>query len=452
MVPAVRNSDKIYTTPTVKNSDKIYMLAATVSRMVAGLGTFVLLAHSLSPLSFGAVATVLAYCTFANIVSDFGLAVWSQRTASANADLASNIVTIAGVSKSVLVVVAGVILLPIALWKNINIVMVIFLYAGSVSSSISDILLVFARVNRRFDVEAKLTSAFALLWLVGIGTTAWITQSAVYSAMAFGITRILYFYVTSIMLRNMGLDIFKKQRFSEVISTYRSSSGYAVDSILTSLSSQIDVLLFAVFLSLASMGIYQAGARLVQVVIPFAVVLSTVYLTPMTRAFSISDFAAFKLLSRRVTFEFLGFSVIGFFGFLLLGPFVSSFVYGPRYEQLRSLWPGFALFALMRFTAAGFGIQLVAVGAIKLRIVSQVVSMALLIIATIICLPRYGLSVTSWVLALSAIPSLAISASGCAVHKGDRRAILVSVSTVLILLSICAAIFLSGGAHVPAIH
>ena len=45
----------------------------------------------------------------------------------------------------------------------------------------------------------------------------------------------------------------------------RDSSSYAADNLLTTLSTQIDVLLFGTVLTLHDMGVYQSGARLVQV-------------------------------------------------------------------------------------------------------------------------------------------------------------------------------------------
>jgi len=406
--------------------------------MIAGLATFVLLAHSLGPAPFGHIATAIAYCGFASIVSDYGLGIWAQRSASAEQERASEIVTDALIAKLALSTVIGLVGIVPVVVLGAGFFLYIMIFLGTIAAASADIAIVISRVNQRFDLEAKLVVGAGSLWLIIVGGVAWATRDVQASAIAFFVTRAGYFVACIGAVRRIAPINYPGIRFTRIKRTLGGSSRYAIDSILTSLTSQIDVLLFGAALSKESAGIYQAGSRLVQVIVPFAVVLSSVYLTPLTASFTQKKLGEYRGLSCRVTLEFLALAIAGGVALVVLGPIISDKLYGRAYAPLLAMWPAFAIFASQRFLAAGFGIQLVALGDIQIRIISQIASFIIFVAATWIFLPRYGLNAAPWLLALSAFPALLISGFSAS-RMGSKIAVFGSIatsmafSTVLIL-------------------
>lgn len=400
--------------PVVRGADKLLMLGATGARLAVGLFTFIVLARFLGPAPFGVIATAMAYTGFAALITDFGFGISALRRASADSERAGTIVGEGLVAKALLTlvvtVIGGVLLLLLAprAWLPVYAAV----HVGSVVYSFADLIMVIARAKRRFDVEAKLVTASSVMMLLGVGGVAALTRSMEAAALAFAITRLVYLLVTIAVLRRWLPPLASlTQRPAAMIAALRGSAGYAADNMLSNLSGQIDVLLFGSLLAAHDMGIYQAGARLVGVIVPLAVVLSTVYMPTLSRAAINQLPDEFRRGSRRLNLEFTVLAILAGIGFAVGGPIVTRLVYGARYDQLLPLWPAFASFAVLRFGSSGFGLQLAALGAIRVRVISQIASIGLLVIASWLVLPRSGLAAAPWLMAAASAPTLLVYAA-----------------------------------------
>jgi O-antigen/teichoic acid export membrane protein len=406
------------------NRGKLYMLVATVARMGVGLVTFILLARYLGPVQFGLIATAIAYATFAGIASDYGLATWALRNAGAEPAQASGIV---GDALAVKTLLMAAVLVPCGalfavLLSPFDTLIYALVFAGALAGSFADLALVGVRAHQRFDVEAKLAVGASIVWMLVVGGVAALTQDALASAAAFAATRIGYLLVVLVTLRGwIGTPARWRRSAGQVRTTLSGASAYAADSILTTVSGQVDVLLLGLLLAAQEMGIYQAGARLVQVIVPFAVVLSTVYLPAMAKAVSTGRNKDYAASRDRLTLEFTGLAILAGLGFALVGPSGTRLLYGDRYDALNPLWPGFAVFVILRFAAAAYGIQLVALGRIRTRIIAQLASIAIFVLSAMILLPMFRMAAASWLLALSSLVTFAVLAGAVLFRGGAGR-------------------------------
>ena len=417
--------------------DKLMMLAATAARMGVGLVTFIVLARFLGPAPFGIIATAIAFAGFLGIATDYGLATWALRRAAARTEDAGAVVGDALALKAVLTLASALIggAAMIAFVDADRWLVFVCAFAGTQAYAFADLAMIVARAHRRFDVEAKLVVATSVMMLALVGGAAAVTRSLEVAAIAFLVSRLAYLAIVLWRLRRVfaapGLP---GRGGTPLVATLRASSGYALDSILTTLSGQIDVLLFGALLSAHAIGIYQAGGRLVQVIVPFAIVFSTVYLPALSAAHAQAREADFRARAGRMILEFSGLAIVGGLGFAIAGPLATRLLYGHQYDQLQALWGGFGAFVLLRFTAAGYGVLMVALGRVRERIVSQLVAIALFAGATAWLLPRHGLGITSWLLALSAVPAFLIYGTLLATMPGMHRNVrwtMVAVSAVL---------------------
>lgn len=442
MDDAARAIDK----PAVKatpgtHRDKALMLGATLARMAVGLGTFVLLARFLGPAQYGLIATAIAYSVFVGLATDFGLATYAFRQASAEPADAGEIAGTALGIKAVLTGIAALVGTPIVflLLPIEHALVLVLAFIGTQAGSFADLGIIVARANTRFDLEAKLVVAISVVWLLIVGVVAALTRDVVAAAAAYCVSRLLYVPVTWLVMRRW----FKPGALAPPVVMMRAmfvkARGYATDNILTVLAGQIDVLLFGLVLSAHDMGIYQSGARLVQAIVPFAVVLSTVYLRALSSAAQNEQHDVFRASANRLTLEFSMLAIVAGLGFAVAGPLATKILYGEQYVALEALWTPFGLFAMLRFASSGYGIQLVALGLIKIRIISNIVSIFVFALATAIILPRYGLVLAPWLLALSALPSFLLLSFAV---RGARRSgldVLIPIISILALAVLISA-------------
>lgn len=403
-------------TGQVRHSDKFYMLVATAARLVLSLATFVVIVRYLGPANFGFYAACIAVASVIAALTDFGLATSSLRAASMDRARSAEIVGDAlalkvGFSLLATLLAGGCALLVVSgdQW-----LVFLLLLVGMIAYSLADLAMVAARVNRQFFLEARIVVLTGVAMFGVVAAVAAATKSLLAVAIAFAATRLGYLVFARFELRRLLQPLKNFGRsLSDLVRTLRSACAYALDSILTMVSGQIDVIVFATMLTLAELGTYQAGARLTQVIVPFAAMLSSVYLPALSTSLAKPDPTGnFKSLSGRLTLEFLILSMLGCLVFLFGGPIVTEYVYGPDFASLDLLWPAFAIYALFRFAAAGFGIQLVALGLIRQRIVSQSVSLAIFLALSLAILPTHGYESTAWIMAsmgLSAFLVLGIS-------------------------------------------
>lgn len=426
-----------------RNIDKLTMLAATGTRMAVGMLTFIILARYLGPAQFGIIASAIAYTSFASTLSDFGFGVSGLRLASADIDRSAQIIGDAAATKIILFVLVTIIggVIAVAVLPTAWLPVYALVHIGSTANGLCELLLIAARARRRFKLEARLVISSSTMMLLIFGGVTALTRDLTAAAGAFAFTRILYLMVIRFALREW-LEPFAKmgRRWGDVRRVLGRSTGFAADSVLTLMAGQVDVLLFSAMMPVREFGVYQAGARLVQVFVSFAPVLSSVYLPGLSSASIKGDEEGFRSSSQHLTLEFAGLAVLGGLGFMFAGPFVTPLLYGAKYQSLASLWPGFAAFALLRFGASGFGIQLAALGHVRTRIFSSIISIACLSALAIVLLPRYGLSAAPFLLAAGALPSILILGTMLA---RDPRSSRVTWATLPALVTVAAVIILS---------
>lgn len=388
----------------VRNSDKIYMLLATFARLGVGMLTFILLARFLGPTPFGILAAAMAYSGLINLLTDFGFSVSALRSASADVANSGAIVCRVLVSKAALTVLAVVIatpvvmlVLPAALWPVYALAM-----AGTTANSLADLCIIVARARRRFDAEAVLVIGNSVLMTLIVGVVAIVTHDLLASTLAFAASRALYLAITATALRKwLHLGGLAKVGLRQIGAALKAGAGFAIDGGLTNVAGQIDVLVFSVLLTAHEMGVYQAGARLAQVISPLAVVLSTVYMPSLSAAAINRDTAGFEKAAFRLNIEFTLLALGAGAAFTFAGPLLTRLVYGHAYDALLPLWGGFGAYAVLRLSTSAYGIQLAALGAVRVRIGSQIASILFFLMLTFVVFPHQGLAMAPLELAAS---------------------------------------------------
>ncbi len=387
-----------------RNSDKIYMLLATFARLGVGMVTFILLARFLGPTPYGILAGAMAYSGLINLLTDFGFAISALRTASADVANSGAIVRRVLVSKVALTALALAIAVPVVMltvpaarWPIYALAM-----AGTSANALAELCIIAARARRRFDAEAVLVIGNSVVMTAIVGAVAITRHDLLASTMAFAASRVLYLVITAFSLRKwLELGKLTKVGVRQIAESLKAGSGFAIDGGLTNVAGQIDVLVFSVLLGAHELGVYQAGARLVQVISPLAVVLSTVYMPSLSAAAINHDNAGFEQASFRLNVEFTLLALLAGAAFTFAGPLLTRLVYGHAYDALLPLWGGFGAYAVLRLSTSAYGIQLAALGAVRVRIGTQLASILFFLTLTFVVFPHQGLTMAPLELAAS---------------------------------------------------
>ncbi|WP_210190735.1 oligosaccharide flippase family protein [Rhodoblastus acidophilus] len=424
------------------------MAISTLARLGLGLIMFIVMARYLGAQQFGVLAGAMAYSGLLNLLSDFGLATYALRLAGMEPQRTVEVIRRALLVKTATTCAGALIGGALLFWNSIDgkiaeLQIVVFL--AMTVAAYADLAFVASRALGRFDIERRTVLWTSAIVLVIVSVAAIGTCDAVATAWALLAGRIVYALGVARALRRwLCADEPWPLDAPGFLRMARGALPYAVDGALTNLSNQIDIVMVTMLLDATSVGIYQAGARLVQSISPVAVILSTVYLPRLAHAHRHNNSDEVRRLASRLNFEFAGLALFGFLGFLLVGPLWTTYLLGPKYQPLLMLWPGFATFVFTRFAAAAFGIQLAAYGEMRFRIVAQALAIATIVLVDLILLPKLGIMPASWVLAGSSLIPLLIYAIQSARISGARMQTAVSLG---LSFAIVALQFHYIGAH-----
>lgn len=366
-------------------SAKVSMAISTVVRLGAGLIMFMVAARFLGPAEFGIFGGAVSYCMLLNLLTDFGLATYSLRLAGSSQELTVDVVRRALLIKTVVTLLAALgaivpVLLLVTDPATLNVL--IFVFPAITVAAYADLAFVAARANSRFDIERNCIVWTSILHLALVCIAVVTTHDAVATSAALLVSRLIYMFGAVHALRQWLLA---KAPWTtapaKLWQTARSSVPFAIDGALTNVSNQIDVVMVTLLMDPASVGIYLAGARLVQSIAPVATILSNVYLPRLSQAYQRSERVELRALSRRLNTEFGVLSLCSFLGFLFCGPLLTNLIYGSEFSPLIELWPGFAIFAGVRIMAASFGIHLAAFNEIYVRVLGQTAALSITVVA-----------------------------------------------------------------------
>ncbi|NBN62396.1 oligosaccharide flippase family protein [Microvirga tunisiensis] len=346
---------------------------------------FIVAARFLGPSEFGIFAGAVSYCMLLNLLTDFGLVTYSLRQAGSSQELTVDIVRRALLVKTVVTLLAILGATPLVLLFAPDpaiLKVLIFAFPAITLAAYADLAFVAARANSRFDIERNCIVWTSTLHLALVCVTAVVTNDSVATSAALLVSRLIYVFGAVHALRRWLLAQAPwPTASSELWQTTRSAVPYAIDGALTNVSNQIDVVMVTLLMDPASVGIYLAGARLVQSIAPVATILSNVYLPRLSQAYQRRKWVELRVLSRRLNIEFGVLALCSFLGFYFFGPIWTNLIYGPEFSPLIELWPGFAIFASVRILAASFGIHLAAFNEIYVRVLGQTAALSITVVA-----------------------------------------------------------------------
>jgi len=349
--------------------DHALMGVTTAARTAVQLGTLLILARTLGPSDFGFISIVITWSTIVALVTDYGFGMRALRDIGAERHRAGEIMSASLAAKSVLVLPACVVLLPIILFvldlhTTERFAAVLFLL-GTIASSYGDLGLTVFRSIGQFHRETKIVAATALVHFVLIGAAILLRNDVLAIGVAFLVSRLIYAtFALRALSKILELGGILRNSWKVLAERFRSSTSFAVDSGATNIFAQLDVILVNHLAGREAAGIYFAGSRLG---------------------------------------EYAGMGLVFALAFFFIGPLFTDYFLGAEYAELNTLWLAFACFTAARFIAAGLGVQLMAMGTGFLRTFGIIASGVITVLCYWIFIPSHGIQAAPWVSTLGMV-------------------------------------------------
>lgn len=334
----------------------VLVLIGNVLRLGAGLLVIVLLARRLGPEGFGVFAYGLALASLAIVLLNFGLSTAVLRRFGAEPERAIDALSEALTGKLLLLAplflltAAGSFLLPPA---YISVFLALFL--AQVAESFSEVYQLAFRAASRFSDEARNASVTALLHITVMTGVVWIWPDPLLCALGFLVSRLMGLTLTA-RAAQRGYKNIPLSTCKAAWQCLREATAYAIEYAFSTANTQLDSVLIQSQLGVRSVGLYQAGMKLVQGVSRLAPILALYLLPRLTR----------HVKAGGVGQALLTLSVFGGIGLVAGGVLavaaepITHMLFGTKFVDLVQLLPLFGLLLALRFLETGAGLVLVA--------------------------------------------------------------------------------------------
>ena len=373
--------------------DSVFSLISTIVRLTTGLVLFIVLAHVWGPERFG---TFMYPFTIAGIlvkVVDYGFLLQATRDVGRDLSNAHATMTRAHGAKLLLVVpaAAAAYVISILLPGDDGFgPLLAILFVDAVANSFLLLLNVPLRAHRRFDEEARIAgmgnalvfAAVSAAVLAGAGPLAAAGVMACCRAIS-----LLFSWSAYRGLLGTAPDV-HLERQSLRTSLWKGLP-FGVHATVGTLNMQVDTLMVQHFLGAGSVGLYQAGMRILLGSLLVADALNGVYLSAMAR--SSHDRFALTKLGERMTRQLLTVGLFGFGCILVAGPWAVRLLFGGRYDALAPLLPFFGLLAFIRYGGVSYGTLLTLADRQAVRVLAVCSVMVIGLALNALLIPRFGL-------------------------------------------------------------
>jgi len=374
--------------------DSVFTLITTVVRLATGVVLFVVLAHVWAPERFGVFMYPFTIAGILVKLVDYGFLLQVARDVGRKTSEAHETMSRALGAKLLLVVpaVAVASIIPIVMpGANGFGALLAFMMVDAICTSFVQFFCIPLRALGHFDREARVASLSNGIVFVSVVVTALTGHGPLMAAAVMAGTRaacmILPWNAYRRLLGRAPRPLFEKLSLRASLWV---GFPFCVHATVGTLNLQMETLMVQRYLGAGSVGLYQAGMRILLGAILVGDALNGVYLSAMARASH--DRAELTRLGQRMTRQLLTVGLLGFGCILAAGPLVVRLLFGGKYDALLPLLPLFGLLTFIRYGGVSYGTLLTLSDrqAVRVAAVCGMTVFGLLLNALLI--PRFGLT------------------------------------------------------------
>jgi len=374
--------------------DSVFSLITTVVRLATGVVLFVVLAHVWGPERFGVFMYPFTIAGILVKLVDYGFLLQVARDVGRRPAEAHATMSRALGAKLMLVVPAVAVAYVIALvmpGTNGFGALLALLLVDAVCTSFVQFINIPLRALGRFDREARIASLSNGIVFVAVVSVALTGHGPLLAAAVMAGTRaaclILPWNAYRRLLGTSPRAIIEKQSLRASLWV---GLPFCVHATVGTLNLQMDTLMVQRYLGAGSVGLYQAGMRILLGALLVGDALNGVYLSAMARASH--DRAELTRLGQRMTRQLLAVGLFGFGCIVAAGPLVVRLLFGGKYDALAAILPYFGLLTFIRYGGVSYGTLLTLSDRQAVRVAAVCTVMVLGLALNAVLIPRFGLT------------------------------------------------------------
>lgn len=365
----------------------IYTGIGIGSRLFSNLVLFVVLARYWGPADFGRFSFLYSLSALTGIVVEYGLQTYIMRELDSTDQVKSRGVLSDALCLKLLLTPIYVLIAFLAAFLSPDfreIQLFIPIVLATILSSFSEFFVAAIRASGNYDKELRVVlfgnlSQFGL----AIATVALVGAPVlVVWAMVAGRTAYLLKAVISLPV-SIRPQYPQELSFNALWSQICRTTAYAVDGFLTTVWTQLDLVLVNHLYGAHTTGLYAAGQRIVQGVSALAPVIGNVMLPRLATLARSAD----QGLNPTAVKVLLMMSLTGavFAAPLIAAPgHLSHLLYGEKFTDLPALLPLLGALLIARFCAGGAGLVITALGLQKARVKTQTIGFSMFLLLVLI--------------------------------------------------------------------
>lgn len=370
------------------------MLISTVLRFFNAVLLLVVLARFWGPETFGIFMYPFTLAGIIVILVDYGFNLQLVRDVGKNSQDVHRLICQAINIKTFLTAIVILAGLPFIIFlkaiEGYRLLLVLLLFSNILNSYGLVFNLSFRGLGL-FDKEVIVTFWLTIITFIIIGSLILFGEGPEIIAWALVITRAFFMGHSWVVYRQVvGKDKFIFAHLRPILTALKKGAPFAAHVALGTLYFSVDTVIIQHLLGPQSVGIYQAGLRVMLGGLIFADVLGNVYLSGIARE-SVNR-GTLVHVATRMTRHFLMVASLGFVCMIAFPDLVVKLIYGSSgYSKVIPLLPLFGVVLLLRFMGASYGIVLTVDDKQGVRTMGAGLSVIVSVALNLILIPVFAL-------------------------------------------------------------
>ncbi len=372
----------------------VLMLLSTILRFINAVLILVVLARFWGPETFGVFMYPFTLAGLVVILVDYGFNLQLVRDIGKNVEdvhrLTCRAIAIKSFLASIIIIVGIPLIIFLEVLDGYRILFVLLLFSNILNSYGLIFNLAFRGMGL-FDKEVNAVSMLTAVTVILIGILIFFGKGPEIIAFALLLSKSIFMIYSWIIYRKVIGNInFLLPNYREMFINLQKGFPYAAHIALGTLYFSVDTIIIQQLLGAESVGIYQAGLRIMVGALVLTDVFSNVYLSRMAIESHNRDHLI--QLGTQMTRHCLIVGVLGFVCMIGFPDIVVGIIYGSAgYERVISLFPLFGVVLFLRYFGASYGILLTVDDKQVVRTIGVGLSVIVSITMNIFLIPKYGL-------------------------------------------------------------
>ncbi|MFH2136262.1 MAG: flippase [Patescibacteria group bacterium] len=376
-----------------------YQVGGKIFSTILGLAALAMMTRYLGQDGYGGYTTIVSFLQFFGILVDFGLTLTTvQMISEPNVNInkiTSNIFTLRFFSAIIFLGLAPLVVLlfpyDATLKIGIAITTLSFLFVA-----LNQVLIGLFQKNLRMEKVAIAENIGRIILLAGVATVIYLNAGLLAVMLAVILGSFANFLVNFIFsLKYVRIKfVFDWPVWGEI---YRRSWPIGLSIIFNLIYLKADVIILSLFQSQATVGLYGASYRVLDVLTTLPMMFAGLVLPVLTASWAEKNLERFSRLLKK-SFDFLMMVIVPIiFGTMLLGEQIMSAVAGDDFALSGTILKILILAAGAIFVGTLFGHVIVAIKKQKQMIWAYAIVAIISLVAYIILIPRYSFWAAAWI-------------------------------------------------------